>query len=331
MFRSATPPTSLRLPLPPPLHSRSGAMHLRCAGRAFLMRFRDLMETHKKDLAAPRVARARQDGHRRRRLDHTRYRSGRNHSLYRCSSFAQGRIQRQRRHGGGHLLDASARRCLCWHQPIQLPGDGADVDVSRRARMRQHIHPEAVRAGPDDELCAWRSSSTTRGFRMACSMSSMATRSVVDAILAHPDVKAVSFVGSTPIARYIYETGTRNGKRVQALGGAKNHAIVHARRRSRVCRRGVDWCSVWLGWRALHGSVGSRRGRRCGRSALSRNWRGARTARQGRGPAIASNPTWGRSLPVPRAIASGRAFIDRGIAEGATLVVDGRRPSGGGA
>src|SRR4249920_1825919 len=48
----------------------------------------------------------------------------------------------------------------------------------------------------------------------------------VDAILAHPDIAAVSFVGSTPIAKYIYETGTRNGKRVQALGGAKNHMLV---------------------------------------------------------------------------------------------------------
>jgi malonate-semialdehyde dehydrogenase (acetylating)/methylmalonate-semialdehyde dehydrogenase len=48
----------------------------------------------------------------------------------------------------------------------------------------------------------------------------------VDAILEHPDIAAISFVGSTPIARYIYETGTRNGKRVQALGGAKNHMIV---------------------------------------------------------------------------------------------------------
>lgn len=48
----------------------------------------------------------------------------------------------------------------------------------------------------------------------------------VDRLLEHPDVKAVSFVGSTPIARYVYETGTRNGKRVQALGGAKNHMVV---------------------------------------------------------------------------------------------------------
>jgi malonate-semialdehyde dehydrogenase (acetylating)/methylmalonate-semialdehyde dehydrogenase len=48
----------------------------------------------------------------------------------------------------------------------------------------------------------------------------------VDAILEHPDITAVSFVGSTPIARYIYETGTSRGKRVQALGGAKNHMIV---------------------------------------------------------------------------------------------------------
>ena len=48
----------------------------------------------------------------------------------------------------------------------------------------------------------------------------------VDRLLEHPDVEAVSFVGSTPIARYIYETGTSRGKRVQALGGAKNHMIV---------------------------------------------------------------------------------------------------------
>jgi malonate-semialdehyde dehydrogenase (acetylating)/methylmalonate-semialdehyde dehydrogenase len=48
----------------------------------------------------------------------------------------------------------------------------------------------------------------------------------VDAILEHPDIAAVSFVGSTPIAKYVYETATKNGKRCQALGGAKNHMIV---------------------------------------------------------------------------------------------------------
>lgn len=48
----------------------------------------------------------------------------------------------------------------------------------------------------------------------------------VDALLAHPDVQSISFVGSTPIARYVYETGARAGKRVQALGGAKNHMLV---------------------------------------------------------------------------------------------------------
>jgi malonate-semialdehyde dehydrogenase (acetylating)/methylmalonate-semialdehyde dehydrogenase len=51
-------------------------------------------------------------------------------------------------------------------------------------------------------------------------------KEAVDALLTHPDVKAVSFVGSTPIARYVYETGTALGKRVQALGGAKNHMLV---------------------------------------------------------------------------------------------------------
>ena len=51
-------------------------------------------------------------------------------------------------------------------------------------------------------------------------------KEAVDALLQHPDVEAVSFVGSTPIAEYIYQEGTRRGKRVQALGGAKNHMIV---------------------------------------------------------------------------------------------------------
>ena len=54
----------------------------------------------------------------------------------------------------------------------------------------------------------------------------MGDKIAVDRLLEHPDIAAVSFVGSTPIARYIYETGTKNGKRVQALGGAKNHMVV---------------------------------------------------------------------------------------------------------
>src|SRR5262250_1480461 len=51
-------------------------------------------------------------------------------------------------------------------------------------------------------------------------------KEAVDALLTHPEVRAVSFVGSTPIARYVYQTGTTAGKRVQALGGAKNHMVV---------------------------------------------------------------------------------------------------------
>ncbi|MCH8983137.1 MAG: CoA-acylating methylmalonate-semialdehyde dehydrogenase [Acidobacteria bacterium] len=51
-------------------------------------------------------------------------------------------------------------------------------------------------------------------------------KEAVDALITHPDIAAISFVGSTPVARYIYETGTHHGKRVQALGGAKNHMVV---------------------------------------------------------------------------------------------------------
>ena len=51
-------------------------------------------------------------------------------------------------------------------------------------------------------------------------------KQAVDGLLTHPDIAAISFVGSTPIARYIYQTGAAHGKRVQALGGAKNHMVV---------------------------------------------------------------------------------------------------------
>ena len=51
-------------------------------------------------------------------------------------------------------------------------------------------------------------------------------KEAVDALLTHPEIKSISFVGSTPIAKYVYETGTAHGKRVQALGGAKNHMLV---------------------------------------------------------------------------------------------------------
>ncbi|WP_142846778.1 CoA-acylating methylmalonate-semialdehyde dehydrogenase [Telmatospirillum sp. J64-1] len=51
-------------------------------------------------------------------------------------------------------------------------------------------------------------------------------KTVVDALLAHPDIAAISFVGSTPIAQYVYATGAAHGKRVQALGGAKNHMVI---------------------------------------------------------------------------------------------------------
>jgi malonate-semialdehyde dehydrogenase (acetylating)/methylmalonate-semialdehyde dehydrogenase len=54
----------------------------------------------------------------------------------------------------------------------------------------------------------------------------MGDRTAVDRILEHPDIAAVSFVGSTPVARHVYETGTHHAKRVQALGGAKNHLLV---------------------------------------------------------------------------------------------------------
>ena len=74
--------------------------------------------------------------------------------------------------------------------------------------------------------CGWPSCGRRPACPTACSTSCTATRSPSTRCSTHPDVKAISFVGSTPIARYVYETGTAHGKRVQALGGAKNHMLV---------------------------------------------------------------------------------------------------------
>ncbi len=94
---------------------------------------------------------------------------------------------------------------------------------------------------------------------MASSTSFHGDKEAVDNILEHPAIKAVSFVGSTPIAEYVYGKGTSHGKRVQALGGAKNHMIVMPDAdldQGSGCagRRGVRLCR-----RALHGNLCCRR------------------------------------------------------------------------
>jgi malonate-semialdehyde dehydrogenase (acetylating)/methylmalonate-semialdehyde dehydrogenase len=88
----------------------------------------------------------------------------------------------------------------------------------------------------------------------------------VDTLLQDPRVKAVSFVGSTPIAEYIYAEGCKHGKRVQALGGAKNHAVLMPDADVGQRRQRAHGCGLWIVRRALHGHPAARgRGRRGGR------------------------------------------------------------------
>ncbi|GMU72376.1 MAG: CoA-acylating methylmalonate-semialdehyde dehydrogenase [Burkholderiales bacterium] len=146
----------------------------------------------------------------------------------------------------------------------------------------------------------------------------------VDALLAHPLVRAVSFVGSTPIARYIYETGARHGKRVQALGGAKNHAIV-------LPDADLDFTTE-----AIIGAGYGSAGERCmaisavvavgdaGDALVGKL--ASRAKRIATGPGDAAGTEMG---PVITCAAKDRitGLIDKGVAEGAKLVLDGRRPS----
>ena len=149
-------------------------------------------------------------------------------------------------------------------------------------------------------------------------------KEAVDALLAHPDVKAISFVGSTPIAKYIYETGARNGKRVQALGGAKNHAVV------------LPDADMEFTADALIGAAYGSAGERCmaisavvavgeaGDPLIEKLAQRARRVTVG--PGTAPDVEMG---PVITCAARDRiaGYIDRGVAEGASLVVDGRKPS----
>jgi malonate-semialdehyde dehydrogenase (acetylating) / methylmalonate-semialdehyde dehydrogenase len=143
----------------------------------------------------------------------------------------------------------------------------------------------------------------------------------VDAILDHPGIAAVSFVGSTPIARYVHQRASEQGKRVQALGGAKNHAVV-------LPDADVEFAANHI-TAAGYGSAGQR----CmaisavvavgdaGDALVARLRDQAREVRVGPG-----RDTGSEMGPVITAEARDRitGYVDRGVAAGATLVVDGR-------
>jgi malonate-semialdehyde dehydrogenase (acetylating)/methylmalonate-semialdehyde dehydrogenase len=144
----------------------------------------------------------------------------------------------------------------------------------------------------------------------------------VDTLLTHPDVKAVSFVGSTPIAEYVYSTGTKHGKRVQALGGAKNHMIVMP---DADMDKAVD---------ALMGAGYGSAGERCmaisvavpvGEETADRLVAALKPKVQSLkiGPATDPDAEMG-PLVTKQHMQKVVGYIDKGVAEGADLVVDGR-------
>ena len=139
---------------------------------------------------------------------------------------AQGRLLRERLDQRRRLLDPPAARRRRRHLALQLPGDGPDVVLPHRDRRGQHrVVLKPQREGPVGAnfiAQLWAEAGLPAGVFNVVHGDKVA----VDALLDHPDVKSVSFVGSTPIAKYVYETGTAHGKRVQALGGAKNHMVV---------------------------------------------------------------------------------------------------------
>ena len=146
----------------------------------------------------------------------------------------------------------------------------------------------------------------------------------VDALLEHPEVRAVSFVGSTPIARYVYGTGTSHGKRVQALGGAKNHMVVLP---DADLETAAD-AAVSAGY----GSAGERCMAISVVVAVGRagdelvDMIAERTRRIVVGPSLDPDSEMG-PLVTGAHRDRVRGYIDAGEAEGATVVVDGRDPA----
>jgi malonate-semialdehyde dehydrogenase (acetylating)/methylmalonate-semialdehyde dehydrogenase len=143
----------------------------------------------------------------------------------------------------------------------------------------------------------------------------------VDALLEHPDVRAVSFVGSTPIAQHIYETGARHGKRVQALGGAKNHMLVMP---DADIDKTVD---------ALVGAAFGSAGERCMAISVAVLVGDAADrimpvlAERARTLVVKNGLELDAEMgPIVTRIALDRirGYIEQGVAEGASLVVDGR-------
>src|SRR4051812_46725252 len=150
-------------------------------------------------------------------------------------------------------------------------------------------------------------------------------REVVEGILEHPGIDAVSFVGSAPVARIVYERAAKAGKRVQALGGAKNHMVVMP---DAVLDKTVDGLIASgfgaAGQRCMAGSVIVTVGE--AHDKLMPALREA-TAKLRVGDGIQEGVDVG---PVVSPVARERIreWIDRGVSEGATLAVDGREPDG---
>ncbi len=116
----------------------------------------------------------------------------------------EGRVHRGRRPRHRHLFDAPAARRRRRHHAVQLPGHDPDVEVRAGDRLRQRLHPEALRARPRRADAARRADASRPGLPAGILNVVNGDKEAVDAILDDPDIKAVGFVGSTPIAEYIY-------------------------------------------------------------------------------------------------------------------------------
>jgi malonate-semialdehyde dehydrogenase (acetylating)/methylmalonate-semialdehyde dehydrogenase len=146
-------------------------------------------------------------------------------------------------------------------------------------------------------------------------------REAVDALLVHPGVAAISFVGSAPVARHVYETAAPNGKRVQALGGAKNHIVVMPDADPEVTVPAILNSAFGnAGERCLAGSVAVAVGQAADRLLDPLQ---AAAAKLVVGPGDQPGVQVG---PLIRADHRDKVagYVDKGVAEGATLVVDGR-------
>ena len=223
-FHTPLPTISIARHRPRTRHSSRGANVPVVDRVQVLYRYKDLMEKHAEDLARTLTS---ENG---KTLEDARAEIRRAIQMVEVSCGMPSLMMGQSLENVSRGIDCHTIRqplgVCAGITPFNFPAHGADVDVSRSPSLAATVSSSSLRKR--FRMTPTRMAELLEQAGLPAGVFNLVhgDKVAVDALLAHPRVRAISFVGSTPIAKYIYETSAKHGKRVQALGGAKNHLVV---------------------------------------------------------------------------------------------------------